>query len=81
MDGDDSKETKFDELSERILFGCRKACFKLIIETSETDGTLVIGDEKENYWHEPARNLFKKALHEYPKEFRAVLKEYQNKRS
>lgn len=55
----ESKKKEWDELSEKILFGIRKAARKLVEESAARDESLIIGDGKGNFGPVPAKELLK----------------------
>jgi hypothetical protein len=55
----ESKKKEWDDLSERIIFGVRKAVRKLVEESAANDESLIIGDGKGNFGPVPAKELLK----------------------
>jgi hypothetical protein len=71
-----NNKDELDDFSERLLKGLRKSNYKLIIETAAQNGSLVIGDSKGKWWHEPANAMLDELIAEDSEEFRQIFKEY-----
>jgi hypothetical protein len=54
-----TKDSNWDELSEKIVAGVNKAIRKMVENSAANDGNLVISDGKGNVQSVPAKELLK----------------------
>jgi hypothetical protein len=55
----ESKKKEWDDLSEKIIFGVRKAVRQLVEKSAANDENLIVGDGKGNFGPVPAKELLK----------------------
>ena len=55
----ESKKKEWDDLSEKIIFGVRKAVRQLVEKSAANDESLIVGDGKGNFGPVPAKELLK----------------------
>ena len=65
------KSTGPKDQNERILYGIRKAFYKMVLKSAAKDGTLILQTEKSGNNKIPAKEVLEKLLKEHPEEIKA----------